>query len=507
MARFPRPQPGTLIDLAVQLRRDETQPDAALRQRDRAVGQELGVGPEDGQGMMPPARARLITAWLNTLPRHPTAGEKPHGGDALGVVGLLAVVVGLLLGYAAAMALFYYDGSTPVNVVNVLAVFVGLQAITLILFGIAALPGGLSRTASGGAPGALPGGRLLRTLSPGRAVAWLAKLLPGETRDAVTEMLGKSGAHQRVHGRVQKWQILAWSQLLALGFNVAAVGGALQLIVFSDLAFGWSTTLQADAEDMHRVTSAISVPWADYWTDAEPNGELVAATQTFRAAEFGGDTPEIAAREAARWWPFLIASMLFYGLLPRVLTVALTQARLRRAVVKAVAFTPGVDRVCDRLTAAVVETRAVEHETPGTNGEPIPAAASPSTDPGSVIVWAGAIEGGDILPAGGVNTLDEDRAAIDEAARRGGTVRVVVKAWEPPVLEVLDFLRDLRAAMAESDAIEVMPVGDGDRAVWKKKVGGVGDPWLRLVDEANRGPTPEGADTSRRHPEAEASDE
>ncbi|MEM7626985.1 MAG: DUF2868 domain-containing protein [Planctomycetota bacterium] len=480
MARFPRPQPGTLIDRAVQLRRDEVLPTDTLRRRDRAVGQQLGVGPAESAGMKAPTRAGLITAWLSAVP-----GDRPRGGDALWVVSLLAVVIGVLLGYAAAMALFYYDGDAPVNVVNILAVFVGLQAVTLLLFGIAALPGGLTRTASAGGPGALPGGRLLRTLSPGRAVAWLAKRLPGETRDAVTEMLGRTGAHQRVHGRVQKWQVLAWSQMLALGFNFAAVGGALQLIVFSDLAFGWSTTLQADAEDMHKLTSAISSPWTSYWEDATPKPELVAATQTFRAAEFGGGAPEVAAREAAKWWPFLIAAMLFYGVLPRLVTVVVTQRRLRRAVLKAVAFTPGVDRVCDRLTAALVQTQGAEHEAAGPNGDAVAEAARPAAEVGTVISWAAASAGpahDDALPAGGANSIEEDRAAIDEAARRGGVVRVVVKAWEPPILELLDFLRDLRTALRDDTVIEVMPVGDGDRAVWRKKLASVGDPWLRLVD-------------------------
>lgn len=489
MPRFSRPQPGTLLDLAVQMRRDETQPDTTLRKRDRAVGQKLGVGPEDADGMTPPARAGLIAAWLHNLPEdHAQEQFRGGGGDALWVVSLLAIAVGALLGYGAAMALFYYDGTTPVNVVNVLAVFVGLQAVTLLLFGIAALPGGLTRTASGGAPGALPGGRLLRTLSPGRAIAWLAKLLPGETREAVMEMLGSAGAHQRVHGRVQKWQVLAWSQAMVLSFNVAAVGGALQLIVFSDLAFGWSTTLQADAEDMHNITSAVSLPWESYWEQAQPDAVLVATTQTYRSAEFGG---EGVAREAAKWWPFLIASMLFYGVLPRVLTVVLTRHRLQRAVVKAVAFTPGVDRVCDRLTAALVQTQAAEHETAAANGGAVAEAALPTAAVGTVICWAQAPgENETALPAGGANTLDEDRAAIDEAARRGGVVRVVVKAWEPPVLDVLDFLRDLRGAMGDGDAIEVMPVGDGDREVWKKKLATVGDPWLRLVQQPAEGAAP-----------------
>ncbi|MBB6428907.1 DUF2868 domain-containing protein [Algisphaera agarilytica] len=468
MPRLPKPQPGTLLDLATQLHRDEAEPLERLRTRDRGIGKELGFEASQ-EPLDTPTRARRLTAWLDAIP------DSPHrGGDGLRLVGLIAVGIGLLLGYVAAMGLFYYDGSTPVNVVRIIAVFVVLQAVTLGLFGVAALPG------------RVPGSAWLRDLSPAKLATLVARWLPGETRDTVQQILGRGQAHQRVYHAVQKWQLLAWSQSMALAFNLAAVCGALQLIVFSDLGFGWSTTLQVDAEQMHGLTSALATPWAMAWQDAVPPLALVEATQTYRAENF---ELGVAAEESAKWWPFLVMAMLVYGVVPRFVTLVFTQWRLRGAVVKAMVHTPGADRVLGRMTAAVVETRASEHEGAASSSAADSMDATPSSQAGCVIRWAEAAYDGQALDAGGGRSLDEDRQTIEAAAAQAPEhpVLIRVKAWEPPVLEFLDFLGDLRRALGDGRSIEVQPIGQGDHAVWKKKLASVGDPWLRMVmDEAGQ---------------------
>lgn len=465
MPRRPVPQVGHLIDLATQLRRDEAVPLETLRQRDRAIGRKLDLPASGPNELSLPERAGRATAWLeNVTPQNPDR----RGGDALNVVGLIAVVLGLLLGYAAAMGLFYYDGSTPVNVVRILAVFVGLQAVTLILLPIATLPGGV------------PGAAALRGVNPARLATFVARFLPGDTRDALQQIMGRGGSHQRVYGRVRKWQLLNWSQSMALAFNLAATCGALQLIVFSDLGFGWSTTLDVDADRMHAITSAVSGPWSVAWPDAVPDETLVEATQTYRAENF---ELQVAAAESARWWPFLVMSMIAYGVLPRVFTLIWTRWRLREAVVRAVAFTPGVDRVLDRLVAEVIATRGSEHESPPPGSDAASSVAAPTSDAGCVIRWAEAPGDERSLHAGGGRTLDDDRRAIEAATHAAGALRIRVKAWEPPVLEFLDFVKDLRSALGDGRVIEVQPVGEGDRAMWQRKLTGVGDPWLRMVGE------------------------
>ena len=490
MAR-PSVHPGTLVDVAVQLHRDEAAELAALAERDRAVGLQLGA--EADTAADPAARARWLVRWLDALP-----GASRSGGAALTTVGLGAVLLGLLLGYGVARAVLYYDGSHPVNVVHVLVVFVVLQALTLVLFVVAAWPG--RRGARGQAGGGLP--EALRRLGPGRWVAGLTRLLPAdffasEVRDALERMTGRGDAHGVLYGRVQKWQLLAWSQAFALAFNIGAIAGAVQLIVGSDLAFGWSTTLDVDERAMKRLTDTLSLPWAWAWEGAVPDDGTIAATRTFRAETFGGDAG--AAGVFTKWWPFVLMCMVTYGLLPRVVTWAVSRARLRAAAGRALGLLPGGDAVLRRMTRPRVATRAAGHEAGNagaSTGPAEPVEIAPPTDRVACVVrWAAAplpagADDTSVLDAGGGATLADDRAALRQAQARsvaagpGAAVVVRVKAWEPPLGELIDFLRELRGGVAEGAPIEVSPAGDGDRVVWRDRLTRVGDPWLRLVGEA-----------------------
>jgi len=86
--------PGTLVDVAVQLHRDEAVGAEVLAERDRAVGLRLEV-PESAPSELV-VRVGLLVRWLRTLQDSPGAARS--GGAALTTVGLGAVLLGLVLG-------------------------------------------------------------------------------------------------------------------------------------------------------------------------------------------------------------------------------------------------------------------------------------------------------------------------------------------------------------------------------------------------------------------------
>jgi hypothetical protein len=71
-------------------------------------------------------------------------------------------------------------------------------------------------------------------------------------------------------------------------------------------------------------------------------------------------------------------------------------------------------------------------------------------------------------------------------------VLVVLEGWQPPIREVLGFIRELRETVGERTGIAVglvgkprpdtlfTPVSETDWRVWRQKIGGLGDPYLRL---------------------------
>lgn len=124
--------------------------------------------------------------------------------------------------------------------------------------------------------------------------------------------------------RQQRWRMLFLLQwlwcLVALGMLV----GYGALLLFTDLAFGWSTTVLAGETLVQQLAQVLSTPWRWFWPAAVPDADLIEQTRYLRIAP--ESTP---ADRAGDWWPFLLASLLFYNLFPRLLLTALVYGRWR----------------------------------------------------------------------------------------------------------------------------------------------------------------------------------
>src|SRR5690606_41422347 len=115
----------------------------------------------------------------------------------------------------------------------------------------------------------------------------------------------RAGRHQRVYAGVQKWALLRWSQTFALWFQLTALAVSLVLVVFTDLAFGWSTTLTTgdpllDARRVHRATAVVAAPWRWFIPDAQPSLELIEVFRYFRATP-GSVSARVGGRNGWGW--------------------------------------------------------------------------------------------------------------------------------------------------------------------------------------------------------------
>lgn len=446
-----------------------------------------------------------MLAWLERVSSGSDRSPGERARLALRWTSASLAALGLLLGWGAARVVYYYDGSRPVNVVEVLAVFVALQWLLLVATGIAAASG------FAGWRGALV------PLSPGRWQAGIARLLPQSQREALALVLGRSRAHRRVFSRVQKWVVLLGSQSFAVAFHLGALFSACTLVLFTDLAFGWSTTLRVDSAELHRLTQLISTPWARLSAEAVPSLSLIEATRYFRLG--GGvlpNSPHAPALDPAAlggWWPFCVACMVTYGLLPRIASWTIARRRLTVAVSEAFDRLPGVAELHDRLDHPLVETAADGPEQAGQAAEAPEGAAmgAPSARRCLVVNWCGvaledaalageveralALPVSGVLQAGGGPSLDPDREVLRAVAVAGGgaeqAVVVAVRSWEPPILEFIDFAAQLRTALGDGAGIVVAPVSiDGHGcleaaspvhvAQWRRRLAAVGDPWLSV---------------------------
>jgi hypothetical protein len=493
------PTIADVVTLSTALDQDEQKTRKAVLMRDRLIGERL-----------PLSMTRTETArhWLNRVCEDDAQLRSVRTNVEIATqwTGVILAAIGLLLGWSAALGVFYFDGSGRVNTIGVLAVFVLLPGLLLLPFIAVALP---SRFLSW-LPGANAAIALARGLSPGRFSTIIMRFFPAEVREAWGRLSGRVGAQHLLFRDLQKWALLRWSQSFALGFQVAALTSTLYLVVFTDLAFGWSTTLTSgdpnkDAQTIHGIASAIAFPWASSLPDAVPNLELITESRYFRAA-----ADQLTHDEAARlggWWTFIAMTMLLYGLFPRIISFVGAGYRLNVVTHHAFQSMPGLSALINRIRQAHVQTASDEPEAQGVreSAEISNRSSIPTSAPvGAVVNWSAvpatedavrAVFGEVPIHAAGANvSIEQDRrlaSILAPAVNREQAVALLVKAWEPPLMEFIDFVRLLRHTLGKGLSIVILPVGietgsqlhpaeDAQIEIWRRKIAQVGDPWLRV---------------------------
>ncbi len=489
-----------VVDLvALGLALDERQ--AMLPSERRARDRELAPQLEGGEG------APRLRRWL-ALAASP-ALELRIGRVARAFAGLRAgfSVVGFVLGWSAASALLAIHGAEGrISLAACLAVLVGVP-----FFGwLASVALGLASLIGPRAAGAGEGARLSPLL-----YRLVLRLLPAAVRLDSEAVLGRARAHAALYARVQRAQLMSWLTQAGLFFGAGALAATLVFVVFTDLAFGWSTTLDVAPERVHRFVAAVSTPWARLWPEAAPSLELVAATRHFRvtgsgsagAAAAGGVPPLVYGG----WWPFLVMAIGCYAVLPRLVSLPLIGVWLGRECDRAMRLTPGVLELFESLATPQVESRAEGEEGPvgralaGMVPEIDLRAWLARSDPAGArapfaVAWAEAVEESVLRSAlgvelrfgqaGGRRTLGEDEGLVRAVAEWGaegrakaGATLVLVRGHEPPVLDLLDFLAALRRAAGAERAICTVLAGGSPRdlATWRHRLVSLADPMLSVA--------------------------
>lgn len=223
---------------------------------------------------------RALADWLGQLPSLHLSLNYIRLGS------FIAAVLGAL-GMAGALN---YSGEQPVNVWLLFAVFAIIPFLMTLLTVVSAV---FSKSTS------------LR--SSGIFVEFVAKRLR-------LEPLKTSSTSASV---VQwlKWKL----QLLSLSFIAGGLFSFLWLATFQDFTFGWSSTLIRDVQTMSQAFNFFSAPW--FWLFPQPSAELVALSQFFRGQDI------VSAAQLTQWWQVIVLSIIFYGLLPRLLVMLWFRSR------------------------------------------------------------------------------------------------------------------------------------------------------------------------------------
>lgn len=406
MPRSPYTQMATLLAFDDQVRRDQDQPAGFLHRRDRRFALDC-----QDQDITPTPRL-----WLEHLNRLNGRGTVIRGDDPRLArwhrIRLGFAVAGSLFGVITMLGLLFYDGSQRINLTVILA-FVLLQLLLA-----------LATTA--------------RALANGQPWRWLNRRLGIDDTGPLAALQPPLMARAAHTG--------------GLLFGITGLVTLLVLVVVQDLAFGWSTTLNANATGYHQVLRTLATPWQTLWPAAVPDPDLVEATRFFRA---GGTEPGANVQRWGHWWPFVTMVWITYVILPRLVLLVFSRFHLARRITVAQARHPGVNTLLYRMETPALDIGTgsphAEHQPDLTTGHVL----HPLPDSRLLIRWAGA--GGDELPdalthgkqvqvfsAGGSMSLSADRRTIQHvrlqlAPEAHRHVLVLVRAWEPATAELADF--------------------------------------------------------------------
>jgi len=205
---------------------------------------------------------------------------------------------------------------------------------------------------------------------------------------------------------------------------------------FADYVFAWSSTLPVTADGVEALFAGLAstVEWLP-GVDA-PTAEQVRISEYGSLSLTGGSgggyvtsTGDLLQDQAMRkgWWSLMLAIVAFWGLLPRLVGVALARLSVRRGVQRALQD-PTSLLILDALSPPA--TVALGGPEQGPRTAPPPSTAAPA-------------------------------ATMDQRAGRG--LDVVVFASEPPSAEVLDASRLTRLGLSARS--HVVPTDDDDDAM------------------------------------------
>ena len=203
-------------------------------------------------------------------------------------------ILGFALGILSMAGALTYSGTKPVNIWLMLGVFCALPLVTMVFTvkQVLASPQNLEHS-------------------------WWAKYF----NHSMIKHFGLTSPLPHSPTMVP-W--LLWRlQLAAASFHIAAMLTFGLILLFNDVAFGWSSTLITDPATIHNFFNVISLPWQDLIPS--PSLALLEQTQFFYRQ---GANPSASSEY---WWPHLLFALFFYGLAPRLALCAWLKHRAQRA--------------------------------------------------------------------------------------------------------------------------------------------------------------------------------
>ncbi len=395
-------------------------------------------------------KTRPLEQILSWFDAHKKSVKKPLVGkiitSALYKISLILGLVAFFLGLFSGIGLLSYSGKEPVNVLYFMAMVIILPLLSMLLSLIAMLRVKHSS-------------EVLVHLSP---AFWMEQIL-----SVLLKKRGKKVQEMVIDPLLANWVVIKRSQLLALLFSFGLLLALVATVVTKDIAFSWSTTLHIDAKTFYDFLYAVALPWRDLFSSGVPSLELIEQSHYFRLGNSLDKTMIQHPALLGEWWKFLALATIFYALFLRLLLFMTAFLGLRVALKQAILSLEEAKILLEEMNEPIITSHAIEPEaglsTAEGKYEKTVLTLVPSYD--AVYGWyisqeqllllcesvgvraSHCIEAGALMPLAKEGEI-QDKSKVE--------VLCFVRAWEPPTMEIVDFLTELSC---RADKVIVVPVG------------------------------------------------
>jgi len=291
-------------------------------------------------------------------------------------------MAGGLAGLMVAYGFLAYHGVRPVNVAVFFFVFVLLPAV----FSLFSVAGFLFRHIRGSGTKSRGMAALVSSLLFDRVPGMLRRVRnkpekrPAENgRTRLDEALVFIRTKKQAYGDLFFWPLVILVSLFALFFSLGALGGTLFRVAFSDVAFGWQSTLAATPVVVHDLVTLVSMPWTA-WVPEALTGPTLEQIDGSRIVLKQG-IAALATKDLVSWWPFLCLSMVCYAIVPRVLVIGGAVLAQRSALKRFDFQKPRFRRLIVRMKSPVMDIGVEETASFRQAAAPSSESVYPSHDP------------------------------------------------------------------------------------------------------------------------------
>lgn len=488
-----------ILELEIQLFRDQKVDDEALVQRDQSIGREIS---QNNSG--PTSAHEYILGWLEKLRqgKHATeidalAREAPRRSNQA------LLLIYFFIGLSFSWSLIRYDGEQAVNVSAFLGIIILVQALAAILSLVLVFAGTLKPKLAEFSIGA----GIARFFYIG-LTSLFARIgtfsISSEQREDILAMIGRFRARIWIYQPSLRWTFFRIAQSLGVTFNLGVIVALLAAVTFSDRAFGWQTSLDVPIDSIHAFIKTLATPWSWYFPEGKgyPSLEQIHGSQIVLKEGIRS----LQTTNLTSWWPFLLLATIVYGLLPRILLKLLATVRLNRSLKDTDLSNAETQRLLRRLkTHAPTFTNESTTSSSSANSLDDKKTNTPDfSDSEKYKVWvAPTLQsqfGGEELR----NILDREvdmteMAQLDESLinspekledalsnQANENICYALEAWLPPLEETKQLIRNTRASTDPKRNIHILLIGRTHPSLlpnfeqWKRTIQKMSDLYLTV---------------------------